>query len=592
MDGVRKMSGRQSRRRFIGGGLTGLVAGTHGLQPGLLGLRASAQQVTGRHVQAVATAHESATSAGMAILEAGGSAADAAISIAAVLSVVEGWFSSVLGGGTWALYYDAETGEVTSLDGVGPTGSNATSEDYEPQAADPGIHQSVVPGAWDGWMLWLERYGRLDLGDVLAPAIEHARNGHPASADLAWWADARAEQVFGFPAAERVYAPDGVTVAEGELVYMPDLADTFEALVAAYDGALGESRAAAIQAARDYFYRGPLAEAIVAYSDENGGYLTLPDFNDFEAEIVTPVSIRYREDIEVYENPPNSQGMTMLLALNILKEMGLSDYDIDDPNAVHLQIEAMKLAMADRYAHIGDPARVDIPLEALLSDEYAAQQRERIDMDSALTWPIESGIAGGEVPAHTTTFQIVDRDGNAATVTTSLGAHFLIIGDTGIHINNRMRMLSVEVGNANELTPGYKVRHTSCPYLVLRDGRLYFLGGNTGHDVQTQGQLQQFLSVVEFGLNAQEAIDRPRWVSTAFPAGTPPWEATNQLDMQRGFTPTLLSQLQVKGHDIVINEGTFGTASMIIVDDDGADAEIGVEPTLDTSSGEVIPAGS
>jgi gamma-glutamyltranspeptidase/glutathione hydrolase len=155
-----------------------------------------------------------------------------------------------------------------------------------------------------------------------------------------------------------------------------------------------------------------------------------------------------------------------------------------------------------------------------------------------------------------------------------------------------MRMLSVEPGDPNELVPGYKVRHTSCPYMALRNGRPYLLGGNTGVDTQPQGQLQQFVSVVEFGLSAQEAINRPRWVSTAFPSTQYPWEAENSLLVQRGFTPTILSTLQVKGHRIVIGEGTFGSASMLIVDDDGANADVGAEPALTDSSGIVVPAGS
>lgn len=438
-------------------------------------------------------------------------------------------------------------------------------------------------------MLWLERYGRLNLGDVLAPAIDVARNGHEASAEMEYWAGILEDQIFGNPSSRRVYAPDGIPPAAGDMISMPDLANTFETLASAYDSALAESRTVACMAARDYYYRGPLAETIVAFSDENDGYLTLDDFANFSADIVDPVSIRYREDISVYQNPPNSQGITMLLALNILKEMGLADHDIDDPDAVHMQIEAVKLAFADRNRHIGDPERVDIPLEELLSDNYAARQRERIDLDRALEWPIESGLGRAKAPAHTTTFQIVDADGNAATVTTSLGAQFLIIGDTGIHMNNRMRMLSVEEGNVNELTPGYKVRHTSCPYMSLRGGRPYVLGGNTGVDTQPQGQLQQFINAVEYGLDAQEAIDRPRWVSTAFPSTAHPWEVGNQLHMQRGFSPTLLSVLQVKGHDIVIGEGIFGYANMMIVDDDGTDVDVGAEPSIVTSSGKAIP---
>src|SRR5690606_15662819 len=390
------------------------------------------------------------------------------------------------GGGTWGLYFDAAAGEVTSLDGVGPTGANATREDYGARADTSGIHQANVPGAWDGWMLFRSRYGRLDLGEVLAPAIDLARNGFEASADLVFWAGILEDEIFEFPGSERIYAANGSLPEEGDTLVNPHLAETFDALVAAYDGALPQSRTAAVQAARDYYYRGPIAEAIVAFSDEHDGYLTLDDFAGFSAAIVRPVSILYHDNISVYQNPPNSQGVTMLLGLNILKGMGLADYDIDDPDAVHMQIEAVKLAFADRNAFIGDPARVDIPLDVLLSDEYAAAQRERIDLNRAMEWPIETGAARRDVPGHTTTFQVVDRYGNAASVTTSLGAQFLVIDGTGIHMNNRMRMLSVEEGNVNELTPGYKVRHTSCPYLSLRDGRPYILGGNTGVNTQPQ----------------------------------------------------------------------------------------------------------
>ncbi|MEJ7838632.1 MAG: gamma-glutamyltransferase [Thermomicrobiales bacterium] len=587
----RLLNQRQSRRQVVGSAIAANVAGVYLASAGS-GASAVAAQAPGGHVQAVVTTHEAATNAGLAILEAGGSAADAAVAVASVLTVVEGWFSSVLGGGTWALYYSAESGEVTSVDGVGPTGSWATREDYATRAPALGIHQSNVPGAWDGWMVWLDAYGRLDLGEVLQPAIDLARNGHAASADLAGWAADLDNQILEYPDSARVYAPEGVLPAEGDIIYMDDLANTFESLVAVYNEGLAESRPAGIQAARDYYYRGPIAEAIVAYSNENNGYLAIEDFNGFATSLVEPVSIDYGNGLTVYQNPPNSQGITMLLALNMLKGLELSQYNIDNPNAIHVQVEAMKLAFADRFVHIGDPERVDIPIEALLSDEHAAAQRERIDMQAAITWPIESNlVAQGDVPAHTTTFQVIDSDGNAASVTTSLGAAFLVVGDTGIHMNNRMRMLSVEEGNVNELTPGYKVRHTSCPYLTTRDGRLHILGGNTGVDSQPQGQAQQFLNVVEFGLTADEAINRPRWVSTAFPSSAHDWGYGNQLRIQEGMIDPLLSVLRERGHDIIVGDGTFGSASMVVVNEDGTNAEFGAEPSLPLALGVVIPAG-
>lgn len=543
-------------------------------------------------VQAVVSSHELATNAGLAMLAAGGTAADAAIAVAAALSVVEPYFSSVLGGGTWALYYDAESAQVTSLDGVGPVGSRATLADYAERAGEPGIHQANLPGAWDGWMLWLDRFGQLDLGQILEPAIRLARDGYPVSADMANWLGTEADFITNHPDTARTYVSQGFLPGAGDLIDQPEMASTFDALVQAYDSAAGSSRTEAVQAARDYYYRGPLAEAIVAVSDRDGGYLTLEDFQSFAAEITEPISIAYNDEITVYQNPPNSQGIAMLLALNILKGDDLAGLGIYQPDVVHLQVEAVKLAFADRYWYVGDPDRIEIPLAELLSDEHAARQRGRINPNLALQWPIAGGLPDRPAPSHTTTFQVLDGVGNAAAVTTSLGAQFLLIGDTGIHINNRMPFLSLEPGNANELTPGYKVRHTSNPYMALRQGRPFILGGNSGVDTQPQGQMQQVFNVVEFGLSAQEAIDAPRFVSTAFPSANYPFAVGNTLQMEEGFPDSLVQALIERGHDVVIGEGIFGAANMLVVNEDGTDAQAGAESRSDTAYGVVVPAGS
>jgi gamma-glutamyltranspeptidase len=192
--------------------------------------------------------------------------------------------------------------------------------------------------------------------------------------------------------------------------------------------------------------------------------------------------------------------------------------------------------------------------------------------------------------SNTTTFHILDQYGNGAAVTTSLGGQFLVVGDTGIHINERLRFLSLEEGKANELAPGYKVRHTSNPYMVLRGNRPYILGGNTGIDTQPQGQLQQFINVVEFGMTAQEAVDRLRFVSTSFPASSYPHETLGLLQLEEGFPSSLVRALRSRGHDVTIGEGIFGVANMLVVNEDGTDAQVGAEPGVATASGEAIPA--
>jgi gamma-glutamyltranspeptidase / glutathione hydrolase len=542
-------------------------------------------------VEAIVSSQRLATEAGFEILSLGGTAADAAVATAAVLSVVEPWFSSVLGGGTWALYYDSASGRVYSLDGVGPIGSLATVADYQARASTPGIHQANVPGSWDAWMLLLENYGKLDLGQILTPAIRLAEEGYPVSQGMSNWLISLSDRVLDRPDTAAIYAPQGRLLQVGETVYQANMAKTFAALVIAYDSQKNSGRSAALQAARDYYYRGPLAQAIVDFSDSFGGYLILDDFNEFEAQIMEPISIQYNEEITVFENPPNSQGIVMLLALNILKGFDFTELGSNDSEVIHRQAEAIKLAFADRHYYIGDPQRVEISIEELLSEEYAQDQRVRIDMDQAEQWPISPGLEENFSADHTTTFHIIDREGNAAAVTTSLGAEFLVIGDTGIHINNRMRMVSLEENNPNQLTPGYKVRHTSNPYMALRGGRPYILGGNTGVDTQPQCQLQQFMSVVEFGLSAQEAIDKPRFVSTAFPAGSYPYGVGNTLQMENGFPSETIQELEAKGHDVVVGSGIFGSANMLVVDMETQEAQIGAD-SRDDSYGRVTKSAN
>ena len=535
---------------------------------------------------AAVSGHRLATEAGIEVLEAGGTAADAAIAVAAALSVVEPWFSSVLGGGTWALYYDAESGEVTSVDGVGPVGSLVDAADYGERGGEGGMHQAIVPGAWDGWMLWLREYGALELDEVLAPTLRYAEEGFEITPGMARRFVSHGDQIRSRPDTLAVYErDDGSLPAEGDTIYQRDMARTFRDLIAAYDNARENGREAAIQAARDRFYRGPIAEAIVDFSDRHDGYLTLDDFHGFEAEIVEPISIDYN-GVQVFQNPPNSQGITQLLALNILKDYDFGAYRLDDADAVHLQVEAIKLAFSDRYHHIGDPDFVEIPIAELLSNDHASEQRRRIDMSSVMQWPIESPIAARRIEsmlavdpadAHTTTFHVIDAAGNAAAVTTSLGFQFHVVGDTGIHINNRMRMFSIDPDEPNYAEPGKKVRHTSNPYMALIDGRPYMLGGNTGNDSQPQGQVQQFIAAHEFGATAQDSVSRYRFESRAFPAGTFPYTVYNDLRFEDGFDEDVIAALEARGHEVGMG-ALAGDANMLIVDPETGEIDAGADP--------------
>ncbi len=579
-DDAAPAAARIDRRQMIAGAAAGLTLMAANPPAGIRSLHAQENRPG-----AVVSSHRLATEAGVAVLEAGGTAADAAVAVAAALTVVEPFFSSALGGGLWGLYFDADSGEVTSVDGVGPVGSLATLEDYRQRVDSPGMHQANVPGAWDGWMLWLERYGRLSLGEVLAPAIRLASVGFPVSAEMASYLGFDEAVVRSYPDSAATYLVNGGLPAEGSIISLTDLSNTFLALGEAYDGA-GGGRSEQTQAARDYFYRGPIAEAIVAFSEEDGGYFTLEDFASFSAEILEPIAVDYR-DVTVYQNPPDSQGIAMLLALDILKGYDFSGLGPVSADTIHLQVEAIKLAFADRYALVGDPAFVDVPVAELLSEGHAETQRARIDPGSAMTWPISSELASRRA-SHTTTFHVIDQFGNAAAVTTSIGLQFLVFGRTGIHINERNLYFSLEEGNPNVFAAGKKVRHTSCPYMALRNGRPVILGGNTGVDTQPQGQLQQLMNIVEFGFGAQDAINQPRFVSTAFPPSTYPHQVANTLQMESGFPDETVGELQARGHEVVVGEGIFGSANVIVAAEDGSEIAVGAESRTDDAAGEVI----
>lgn len=427
-------------------------------------------------------------------------------------------------------------------------------------------------------------YGELDLGEILAPAIRIAREGYPVSGIMAKELSTHRDRILPRPDTAEIYVQNGVLAREGTIVFQRDMADTFEDLVRTYDDALPRERSRAIQAARDYFYRGPIAEAIVDFSEADNGYLTREDFSGFSAEIVEPISSDYK-GITVFQNPPNSQGISMLLALNILKDYDFREMGANSADAIHLQAEALKLALADRFYHVGDPERIEVPTRELLSETHANRQRERINMSSAMHWPIPDGFEPlTDDLANTTTFHIVDKEGNGAAVTASIGSQFLVVPDTGIHINHRMRFFSLRDGDANTPAPNYKVRHTSNPYMAFRDDKLYIIGGNTGADSQAQGQVQQFIGAVEFGLSAEEAVSRPRFIGTAFPPSVHGYHPRNTLQLESGFSQSTIDNLRAKGHDVVIDVGTYGYAGMIIIDEDG-DVEVGADPRMDVSFG-------
>ena len=535
------------------------------------------QNFTAEHCVVTAT-HPLAAQAGATILQQGGNAVDASFATAAAIGVVEPWFSNIFGGGTWGLFYCAKDDAVVTLEAVGPAPKAATLERYAACGPGEGLHQANVPGAFDGWTLALARYGTMKLKDLLAPALALADQGFPAGPDFVRQSTRAKSEIARFSTSARVFLKDGRNFEQGEIVVQKDLARTFADVIRAEERNQSRGYAGAMRAVRDYFYTGPIMETLVAFTCANGGFYSEDDFAGAQARFVDPISTSYR-GLKLYETPPNSQGVTMLLALNIIEGFDLRKMGNNSPETIHLVTEAVKLAFADRHWYVGDPEFVAVPLRELLSKEYATRQRTRIDMDRAMEWPIPGGLDG--FAKNTTAILVRDRDGNAMATTTSIGNNWIVMGDTGIVINNRMPMYDLEPGLPNALEPAKKVRHTSNPAMAFKDDRLYMLWACTGVDTQPQAQIQAFLNVVDFDLSPAEAVAAPRYITHAFPASRTR-QASNVLALEKGkFSPAVIEGLAARGHKLGDN-ALFGNMNMILIDPGRGELKVGVDPRLES----------
>ncbi|MFP4302503.1 MAG: gamma-glutamyltransferase family protein [Spirochaetaceae bacterium] len=511
------------------------------------------------------------------VLQAGGNAADAAFALGAAISVREPWFSHALGGGTWALFRDAESGSVTAVDGAGTIGSDADPSFFRDPAnlREHGMEWAIVPGAWDAWLLWLEEFGTMELDDLLAPAVDLAENGVDASATMVDWITLQRESIASRPATAAIFLPGGEVPEPGDTIYQRDLAGTFKIIVAAYRAVRDQGRSAALEAAREVYYRGPIGEAIVAHARENRGSLTLRDFRSYRAELREPLVSEFH-NWKLFNPPPNSQGIVMPLALNVIETFDLRRNRWDDPETIHIVAEAMNLAHIDKHRYVGDPEHLEIPLDKLLSEEYSRAQAERIEPNRALRWPAPGGLEANS--GFTTTFSVTDAEGNGAAVTTSVGAQFVVAGKTGILMNQRLQNVFYEnEENPNYLVPGRRVRHTVNPYIAELPGKKLVFGGNTGYDTQPQGQIQQFLHLSIFGANAQEAVSRPRYIVHSFPDITYPHEVRNELALEHGYGDDVVEAMRERGHQ-VSRAAIFGNANVIVKELPSGTIEAGADP--------------
>lgn len=485
-----------------------------------------------------ASVHPFVSDTAIEVLRAGGNAIDAAVAAAAMLMVVEPR-NGHLGGDTFMLYHDGPSGRVVALNGSGAAPQAATAEHYRALGGFPedGLLTSTVPGTLHCWMTALEQHGTQELAELLQPAIWYAENGVPVSTRLHRMLTLDAPAWRKFPDTARALFPDGDVPPVGGTFRQPLLAETLRRI--AQDGP------------RD-FYRGRLAQEMVAYSQSHGGLFSEEDFASHITDEREPIRIDYR-GYSVYEQPPVSQGIIVLLALNILKQFDLQQYGAGSAEVVHLQIEALKLAFADRFHCLGDPAFVSIPLAELLSDEHAARQAARIDMHAVS----QHGLAP---PSHpdTTYMCVADGDGTMVSYIHSLfsGAG-VAMGETGVLMNSRLLGFTLDEDDPNCLAPGKRPVHTLNNYLVEKDGQPVLVGGTPGAHWQVQTNLQMLVNALEFGMDPQAAIEAPRFIiGDQLSVGDP------QVKLESRYGEATLDALRRLGHQIEVT-GPWGSAGSV-----------------------------
>ena len=446
----------------------------------------------------VATSQPLAAQAGVNMLLQGGNAIDAAIATAAALNVVEP-MSTGLGGDAFALVYLSRSNELKELNASGRApyaASLATLRNLGYQDMPiAGIHTVTIPGALDGWCSLLEKHGTMSLAQVLAPAIELAEGGFPVTEVIGHTWKVNCAKLKSNNSAARAYLVAGRAPGPGEVFVQPDLAKTFKKIAAG---------------GRDVFYRGEIAEAIVTCSRQNGGLISIQDLNDHNSTWMAPISTNYR-GYDVYECPPNGQGLVALLALNILEGYNLQSLEHNSPEYLHLLIEALKLAFADASKYVADPDFIDIPLEGLLSKFYGEQRRQLIDKNKAKQM-VEAGVPYTE--GDTVYLAVTDSEGNSVSFINSLYQAFgsgIVVEGTGICLQNRGSMFSLEADHPNCIAPHKRPYHTIIPAMVFKDNDFFLTFGVMGGLMQPQGHVQVLLNIIDFGMGVQTALDAPRF---------------------------------------------------------------------------------
>jgi gamma-glutamyltranspeptidase/glutathione hydrolase len=502
-----------------------------------------------------ATSHPAATLTALDVLRAGGNAIDAAVAAVAVQGVVEPAMTGI--GGDCFVLLAPSGGGVVALNGSGRAPAAASLERLREQGVsdlDANAHGVTVPGAVDAWARLLAAHGSRGLDELLQPAIRYAEEGFVVTPRVAYdWARA-GERLLRSAAGRVFYLPDDHAPTAGQKVRLPALAGTLRRIAAHGPEA---------------FYRGELAERMVGFLNEAGGFHSMDDFATAGGEFIEPISTAYGE-CQIYECPPNGQGVIALLMLNILKGFELARLDPNGAERLHLQAEATRLAYRDRDAWLADPAKAEVPLARLLDEGYAASLGRAIDPERAM-----AALPPPPLAAHADTvyLTVVDRDRNAVSFINSLFESFgsgLVCPETGVLFHNRGLCFSLDPQHPNAIAPGKRPMHTIIPALAMQDGRPAIAFGVMGGHYQPVGQVQVLTSVLDFGLDPQEALDAPR----SFAYG-------GELQLESGVPAAIAAARRRRGHRVVPSGRPLGGGQMIMIDHQRGVLRGGSDPRKD-----------
>ena len=524
--------------------------------------------ILARHA-AVASGHYLATEAGMRMLRRGGNAIDAGVAAGICIDVLLPDLCS-FGGVAPIIVFHKESGDIVSISGLGTWGRSATIEhflEHEDGQIPTGVKRSVVPGAPDAWLTALARYGKLPFAEVVQPAIELCDGGFVVYPSLHRNIAKERDAIARWQSTADIFLPGGEAPAVGSVLYQRDLANTFRRMVAAEERAASAGRAAGVEAARDEFYGGDIGKQIAEFNQCEGGFITEQDLADFRSEVETPAMTTYR-GVDVYACGPWSTGPVNLQVLNMLEPLDLRDMGHNSAEYIHTFAESFNLAFADRERYYGDPRFVQVPLDTLLSKEYANTRRGRIRLDRAFGEMPHAGHIDGyidytdqvaavemvpaELQPDTSYVCVVDDEGNAFSATPSDGIGSTpIVPGLGLVCSGRGSQSWLIPGHASALAGGKRPRLTPNPAMAFRDGRLFMPLGTPGADMQPQSMLQTFVNIVDFGMDVQQAIESPRFGTFNYPESF--WPHTyrpGRLNLEARIPREVGDELARRGHDL------------------------------------------